>query len=111
MKLKMKEDQSVSASVLLRRGNKILTGTNKETKCRTQTEGNAIQRLSHMGIYPIYSTVYGIHDNTQSYNSVILYSDTIVDVKKCMLTGADIAVSCGALGCAQTGWSPVKLRC
>jgi hypothetical protein len=28
-----------------------------------------------------------------------------------MLTGADIAVSCGALGCAQTGWSPVKLRC
>ena len=47
MKLKKKEDQSVGASVLLRKGNKILTGANMETKCRAETEGKAIQRLSH----------------------------------------------------------------
>jgi hypothetical protein len=41
--------------VLLRRVNKILTGGNMETKCRAETEGKAIQRLSHMGIHPIYS--------------------------------------------------------
>jgi hypothetical protein len=33
MKLKKKEDQSVDASVLLRRGNTISTGGNMETKC------------------------------------------------------------------------------
>jgi hypothetical protein len=33
MKLKKKEDQSVDASVLLRRGNKILTGENMGAKC------------------------------------------------------------------------------
>jgi hypothetical protein len=33
MKLKKKEDQSVGASVLLTRGNKILKGGNTETKC------------------------------------------------------------------------------
>ena len=54
-KLKKKEDQSVDTSVLLRRGNKILMGANTETKCRTQTEGMAIQRLLHLGIHPIYS--------------------------------------------------------
>jgi hypothetical protein len=32
MKLKKKEDQSVDGSVLLRWGNKILMGTNTETK-------------------------------------------------------------------------------
>lgn len=35
--------------------NKILTGWNMETKCGTDTEGKAIQRLYHLGIYPIYS--------------------------------------------------------
>jgi hypothetical protein len=55
MKLKKKEDQSVDDSVLLRKGNKILTGTNMETKCRAETEGKAIQRLSHLGIHPIHS--------------------------------------------------------
>ena len=54
MKLK-KEDQSVDASVLLRRGNKIFTGGNMETKCGAETEGKAIQRLPHLGIHPIYS--------------------------------------------------------
>jgi hypothetical protein len=54
MKFK-KEDQIVGPSVLLRRRNIILTGTNMETKYRTGTEGKAIQRLPHMGIHPIYS--------------------------------------------------------
>jgi hypothetical protein len=49
-----KEDQSVSASVLFRRGNKILTGVNMETKCGAETEGKAIQR-PHLEIHPIYS--------------------------------------------------------
>ena len=48
MKLQ-KEDQSVYALVLLRRGNKILMGVNMETKCGAETEGKAIQRLSHLG--------------------------------------------------------------
>jgi hypothetical protein len=34
MKLKKKEHQSVGASVLLRKGNKIFMGANMETKCR-----------------------------------------------------------------------------
>jgi hypothetical protein len=46
MKLKKKEDQGVGASGLLRKGNKILTGANMETKYRAETEGKAIQRLS-----------------------------------------------------------------
>jgi hypothetical protein len=52
MKLKKKEDQSVGALVLLRRGNKILTGGNTETKCGAETEGKAIQRLPHLGSIP-----------------------------------------------------------
>jgi hypothetical protein len=54
MKLKKKEDQSVDATVLLRRGNKILTRGNTESKCGTETEGKAIQRLTHLGIHLIY---------------------------------------------------------
>ena len=42
MKLKKKEDQSVGASVLLRRGKKIFTGGNIEKKCGAETEGKAI---------------------------------------------------------------------
>ena len=37
MKLKKKKDQSVGALVILRRGNKILTGGNTETKCGPET--------------------------------------------------------------------------
>jgi hypothetical protein len=55
MKLKKKEVQSVVTSVLLKRGNKILTGGNIETKSGTETEGKAIQRLPYPGIHPIYS--------------------------------------------------------
>lgn len=36
-KLKKKEDQNVDASVLLRRGNKILTGGNNGTKSKAET--------------------------------------------------------------------------
>jgi hypothetical protein len=52
MKLKKKEDQSVGTLVLLRRENKILTEGNTNTKCGAETEGKAIQRLSHLGIHP-----------------------------------------------------------
>jgi hypothetical protein len=55
MKLQKKEVQSVDTSVLLRRGNKIPMGGDTETKCGAKTEGKTIQRLSHLGIYPIYS--------------------------------------------------------
>jgi hypothetical protein len=47
--------RSVGPSVLLRRGNKILMGANMETKCGAETEGKAIQRLSHLEIHPVYS--------------------------------------------------------
>jgi hypothetical protein len=36
MKLKKKEDQKVGALVLLRRGDKILTGADMEIKCRAE---------------------------------------------------------------------------
>jgi hypothetical protein len=55
MKLKKKKDQSVGVLVFLRRGNKVLTRANMETKCGTETEEKAIQRLPHLGIHPIYS--------------------------------------------------------
>ena len=73
MKLKKKEDQSMDASILLRRGNKILMGGNTETKCGAETEGKAIQRLppprdpSHI----------------QTPNP-----DTTADTRKSLLTGA-----------------------
>ena len=54
MKLKKEEDQTMGVSVL-RKGNKILTGGVAETKCGVETEGKAMQRLSHLGIHPIYS--------------------------------------------------------
>jgi hypothetical protein len=55
VKLKKEKDQSVGSSVLLRKGNKIITGANTETTYRTETEGKANQRLPHLGIHPIYS--------------------------------------------------------
>jgi hypothetical protein len=55
MKLKKEEEQSVGSLVFLTIGNKILTGTNMEAKCGTETDGKAIQRLSHLGTHPIYS--------------------------------------------------------
>jgi hypothetical protein len=55
MELRKKEDQRVDALVLLKRGNKILTGENPETNCGAETEGKAIQRLVYLRIHPIYS--------------------------------------------------------
>jgi hypothetical protein len=42
VKLKKKEDQSVGASVLLRRGDKIIIGGNMEIKCGAETDGKVI---------------------------------------------------------------------
>ena len=54
MKLR-EDDQRVDTSVLLTRGNKIITGANMETKCGAETEGKAIQKVPHLGIHPTYS--------------------------------------------------------
>jgi hypothetical protein len=40
---------------LLRKGSKILTGENMETKYGVETEGKDIERLPHLGIHPIYN--------------------------------------------------------
>jgi hypothetical protein len=42
MNRRKKEDQSVGASVLLRKGNNILTVANTETKYGTEPEGKVI---------------------------------------------------------------------
>ena len=70
MKLKKKEDQSLGALVLLRKGNKILREANMETKCGAETEGKAIQRLPHLGILPIYS-----HQCRHYYRCQEVYAD------------------------------------
>ena len=59
MKLKKKKDQSVDASVLLRKGNKILTGTNMEIKCRAETEGNTNQNCPTWEFIPYTVTKPG----------------------------------------------------
>jgi hypothetical protein len=65
MKLKKKKYQSLSTLILLRRGNKILTGANTETKCGAETVGKAIQRLPHLEVHPIYrhQTCVYVHIN------------------------------------------------
>jgi hypothetical protein len=68
MKLKKKEGQSVDASVLHRKGNKILTGGNMEAKCGAETEGKAVSP--------------GDPSCVQSPNL-----EATVDAKKCMLKG------------------------
>ena len=55
MKLKKKEDQSVDTLFLLRMGNKIPIEGVTETKFGAETEERTIQRLPHLGIYPIYN--------------------------------------------------------
>jgi len=55
MKLKKRKDQILDDSAFLRKGNKILTGGNKETKCGAETEGKVILRLTHLVIHPMYS--------------------------------------------------------
>jgi hypothetical protein len=53
MKLKKEEDQSVDTSFLLRMRNKIPMEGVTETKFGAEPEGMTIQRLPHLGIYPI----------------------------------------------------------
>jgi hypothetical protein len=53
MKLKMKEDQSVDTSFLLRMAYKIPMEGVTETKFGAEMEGGTIQRLPHPGIHPI----------------------------------------------------------
>jgi hypothetical protein len=55
MKLKKKEDQSVDTWSLLRMENKIHMEGVTETKFGAETEGKTIQRLPHLGIYPMYN--------------------------------------------------------
>jgi hypothetical protein len=55
MKFKKKEYLNMCASVPPKKENTTLTGANTETKCRTETEENDIQRVPHLEIHPIYS--------------------------------------------------------
>ena len=55
MKLKKKEDQSIGASVLFRKGTKISMRANMDTQCGAETEGKTIQRLPQLRIHHIYS--------------------------------------------------------
>jgi hypothetical protein len=55
MKLKKKEDQSVDTSNLLRRGNRTTVEGVTETNCGAEIEEMTIQRLTHLGIHPIYN--------------------------------------------------------
>jgi hypothetical protein len=57
---KKKEDQSVDASVLLRRGNRILMGANIERSSGAESKEKVMQSLPHMGIHTIY------HHQTQT---------------------------------------------
>jgi hypothetical protein len=52
-KLKKKEYQSVDTSIFLRRGNKIAMEVITKINFGAETEGMTMQRLSHLGIYPI----------------------------------------------------------
>ena len=52
-KIKKREDQWVDTSFLLRIGNKIPMKGVTETRFAAKTKGWTIQRLPHLGIYPI----------------------------------------------------------
>jgi hypothetical protein len=55
MKLIKKEDHSVDTSILLKRGNKTPMERITEKKYGAESEGMTIQRLSYLGIHPIYN--------------------------------------------------------
>jgi hypothetical protein len=63
----------VDTSILLIRGNEIITEGIKEKKCGAETEGVIIQRLPHMGN----------PSHIQTPNP-----ESIVDANKSLLTGA-----------------------
>jgi predicted ATP-grasp superfamily ATP-dependent carboligase len=56
MKFKKKENHNVDTLVLLSGGIKIFLGEDTETMFGAETEGKAIQSLSHLGVHPIYSS-------------------------------------------------------
>jgi hypothetical protein len=53
-KTQEEKDRSVDTLSLLRRGNKIPLEGVTETKCGAEAEGMTMQRLSYLGIHPIY---------------------------------------------------------
>jgi hypothetical protein len=65
--MKLKEDQSVDTSFLLRSRNKIPMEGATETKFGAETEGRTIQRLPHPGIHPRnnYQTQTPLHIPTR----------------------------------------------
>jgi hypothetical protein len=74
MKLKKMEGTNGYASVLFRRGSKILKGRNMKKKCGAETKGKAILRLkTHWETFHIQS---------------VPNPDTIAIAKKCLVTGA-----------------------
>ena len=76
------EEGRIDTLVLLRRGNKIPTEGDPETKCRAETEEKTIQRLLHLVIYPIYS-----------------YKTYILDTYKYLLSGAGYSCHLGCYAC------------
>ena len=82
MKLKKKEEQSVDTLILFRRGNKIPMEGVTETKFGAEPEGMTIQRLPHLGIYPLY----------------ILQTQTLLHMpERFSRQDPDIAISCEAM--------------
>ena len=69
MKLKMKEDQRVNTSFLLRMRNKIPKEGVIEAKFGAEAEERTIWRLPHLGIHPIYKSP---NPDTIAYASKIL---------------------------------------
>jgi hypothetical protein len=55
MKLKKKEDHNMDTSIDLRKGNKPLMEGVTETKCGVETKEMTMERLTHLGIHPIYN--------------------------------------------------------
>jgi len=50
--------KSMDATVLLRKGNKILTGGNMETKCGEETEGKSLTQLLPSGSLTLMGSHY-----------------------------------------------------
>jgi hypothetical protein len=57
MKLKKKEDQSMNTLFFLGMDNKIPLEGVTETMFGAEMEGRTIQKLAHLGIYPIKSCI------------------------------------------------------
>jgi len=74
MRLRRRTTKLWMLQSFLKGGTKIFIGGYMETKFGTETEGMAIESLTHLGILTIY---------IQPPNP-----DNIADAKKCKLTGA-----------------------